>query len=164
MDTLIVAAAKYLLFGVLLGAATAWLSLPRHEKAKLALTGVGALVLTIALIWLAAALHYDARPFVVDPGIKPLFAHVADNGFPSDHTAIAATVSLLVMARRRVLGVVLLAASVLIGVARVAAHVHHVQDIVASIVIAVLAVALSLLALRWVEPRLPSRLARLVRT
>lgn len=161
MDTVIVAIAQYLLFGVLVAAGVAWLFLPRHEKVEFALMAVGAVVLTVALIWLAAALHYDPRPFVVNPAVKPLFAHVADNGFPSDHTAVAATVALLVLARRRVLGVVLLIASVLIGVSRVAAHVHHAQDIVASIVIALVAVAAAEVVWRWSKPRLPERLATL---
>ena len=49
-----------------------------------------ALVIMVVLIKVAAAIYTDPRPFVVDPSIEPLFAHPADNGFPSDHTALAA--------------------------------------------------------------------------
>ena len=115
------------------------LELPRKEKFGLAVHAVVALVSVVLLIQLAAATHADPRPFVVDPSTRPLFAHPPDNGFPSDHTTLAATVALLVMIYRRWLGVVLLAASVLVGVARVAAHVHHGQDIVAGLLIALLA-------------------------
>ena len=117
------------------------------------------LVIVVVLIKLAAAVHADPRPFVVDPSIKPLFVHPGDNGFPSDHTALGATVALLVMTYRRSLGAVLLAASILVGATRVAAHVHHVQDIVAGVLIAALAVGITAAAWRWARLRLPRRLA-----
>ena len=98
------------------------------------------------LIKVFATVHTDPRPFVVNPAVKPLFPHVADNGFPSDHTTMVVTVSLLVILYRRWLGVALLAVSVLVGWARVASHVHHTQDIVAGAVIGVVAVAVALLA------------------
>jgi len=88
-----------------------------------------ALVIMVVLIKVAAAIYTDPRPFVVDPSIEPLFAHPADNGFPSDHTALAATVALVVMMYRRWLGAGLLAAGIVLGAARVAAHVHHAPDI-----------------------------------
>ena len=159
MDSLITATAQYLLFPILIAAAIIWLYLPRHDKVGLAVQTIVSLVIAVALIQLAAAIHTDPRPFVVDPSIKPLFAHPADNGFPSDHTALGATVALLVMTYRRSLGVVLLAASILLGVARVAAHVHHAQDIVAAVLIAALAVGAGAAIWRWVRPRLPRRLS-----
>ena len=161
MDSLIANVAQYLVFAILAAAAIAWLYLPRHEKVGLAAQGVMALALVLVFIRVAAALHSDPRPFAIDGSIKPLFAHAADNGFPSDHTALAAAVALLVMMYRRLLGAVLLAASVLVGVARVAAHVHHAQDIVAALAIAVVAVATAALLWRWIRPRLPRRLADL---
>jgi membrane-associated phospholipid phosphatase len=159
MDALIVAVAQYLPFLVPVAAGIIWLFLPRHDKVGLAVQAMVALIIAAALIALAAAVHSDPRPFVVDPSTKPLFAHPSDNGFPSDHTALAATVALLVMAYRRWVGAMLLAASMLVGAARVAAHVHHVQDIVAGVLIAAVAVAIALAAWWWARPRLPRRLA-----
>ncbi|MHB8187792.1 MAG: phosphatase PAP2 family protein [Dermatophilaceae bacterium] len=161
MDSLIVDVAQYLIFLILVAAGVAWLFLPRHDKVGLAVQGVVALAIALVLIRLAAAIHTDPRPFVVDPSIKPLFAHAADNGFPSDHTAVGVTVALLVMTYRRMLGAVLLAASILVGASRVAAHVHHSQDIVAGVLIAVVAVGITTVAWRWARPRLPPRLADL---
>jgi membrane-associated phospholipid phosphatase len=159
MDSLIVAAAQYLPLLVPVAAAGIWLTLPRREKVGLAAQALLAVVVVIALIQLAAAVHTDPRPFVVDPSLRPLFAHSADNGFPSDHTALAATAALLVMLYRRKLGAVLLAASALAGAARVAAHVHHVQDIVGALLIAVVTVAVVSAIWHWARPRLPGRLA-----
>ena len=161
MDPLIVAAAQYLPVLVVVAAAGIWLTLPRGAKFGLAVQAILSLALVAVLIQVAAAVHTDARPFVVNPSLAPLFAHPADNGFPSDHTALSATVALLVMRYRRALGAVLLAASVLSGAARVAAHVHHAQDIVGSLLIAVVTVALATAIWHWARPRLPGRLAEM---
>jgi membrane-associated phospholipid phosphatase len=161
MDSLIVAVAQYFLYLILVAAALTWLFLPRHDKVGLAIQAIVSLVIVVVLIQLAAAIHTDPRPFAVDQSIKPLFAHTADNGFPSDHTAVAATLALLVMAYRRWPGALLLTGSVLLGAARVAAHVHHVQDIVAGVLIAALAVGIAAATWRWARPRLPRRLAEL---
>ena len=158
MDSLVTAVAQYLLFPILGAAAVIWIFLPRQDKVGLAVQGIVSLVSAVVLIKLTAAIHMDPRPFVVDASIKPLFAHPADNGFPSDHTVVAATVAFLVMTYRRTLGAVLLAGSILVGIARVAAGVHHVQDIVAGVLIAAIAVGLATASWRWARPRLPSRL------
>src|SRR5450631_3400209 len=155
MNTVTAAVAQYLLYLILLAAAVIWLFLPRQDKVALAVRGIVSLVVMVVLIKLAAAIHTDPRPFIVDPSIKPLFAHPGDNGFPSDHTALAATVALVVMIYRRWLGAVLLAASIVLGAARVAAQVHHGQDIVAGLVIAALAVGIAHVTWRWALPRLP---------
>jgi undecaprenyl-diphosphatase len=153
MNSLIAAVAQDLLFLVLFAAAVIWLFLPRRDKAGLAVQAIVSLVLMVVLIKLAAAIHTDPRPFVVDPSTRPLFAHPADNGFPSDHTALGVTVALLVMIYRQWLGALLLAAAIVVGAARMAAQVHHGQDIVAGILIAVMSVGIAASAWRWAGPR-----------
>ena len=154
MDSLIAAVAQYLPLCIPFVAGVVWLFLPRRDKVGLAVQAIMSLVIVAALIHLAAAIHTDPRSFVVDPSTKALFTHAGDNGFPSDHTALASTVALLVMTYRRYLGAALLAASLLAGAARVAAQVHHVQDIVAGVLIAALAVGVTTAAWRWAQPRL----------
>ena len=97
MNNLIVAVAQYLPFLIVVAATGIWFFLPRRDKVGLGVQAVVSLVVAVVLIKVAAAIHTDLRPFVVDPSIKPLFAHPADNGFPSDHTTLAATAALLVM-------------------------------------------------------------------
>lgn len=156
MDALIVAVSQYLLYFILAAAAVTWLYLSRPDKVSMAAQAILALVLAAVLIKVAAAIYTDPRPFVVDRSIKPLFAHGVDNGFPSDHTAVAATVALMVMMYRRWLGAGLLVASVVLGSARVAAHVHHAADVAAGVLIATLAVGAAFVIWRWVRPRLPA--------
>ena len=161
MNSLIVGVAQYLLFFILAAAAVIWLYLPSHDKVGLAVQAIVSLVIAVVLIKVAASIHTDPRPFVVDPSVRPLFTHSADNGFPSDHTTLAATVAFAVMIYRRWLGAALLAASIVVGAARVTAHVHHWQDIVAGLLIAALAVGVAAATWRWARPRLPRRLAEL---
>jgi membrane-associated phospholipid phosphatase len=158
MNSLIVFVAQYLLYFILAAATVIWLYLPQPDKVALAAQAIVSLVVVFVLVKLAAAIYTDPRPFVVDPSIRPLFAHGADNGFPSDHTAVAVTVSLLVMMYRRWLGAALLVASIMLGAARVASHVHHAPDILAGLVIAALAVGVASASWRWIRPQLPPRL------
>lgn len=153
VNSVIVAVAQYALFLVAAGAALVWLRVPREQKLTLAVQAVVTLVVVALLVRLAGAVHTDPRPFVVDPTVRPLFPHPADNGFPSDHTALASAVALLVMSYRRWAGLALLAVSVAIGVARVAAHVHHPEDIVAGLVIGAVAALVGVLAGRAVSSR-----------
>ena len=158
MNSVVVVVAQYLLFVILAAAAAIWLFLPGHDKGGLAVKTVVSLDLMVVLIKVAAGLYTDPRPIVTDPLLRALFPHPADNGFPSDHTALAATVALLEMMYRRWLGALLLAASGALGAARVAANVHHEQDIFAGLLIAAAAVGLAAAIWWWVGPRLPRRL------
>jgi hypothetical protein len=83
----VVLIAQYLLFGLVLLAGLAWLTLDRAGKLRMAVAGVLGLAVLGLFIWLAGTLHVDPRPFVQDPSTAPLFPHPADNGFPSDHAA-----------------------------------------------------------------------------
>lgn len=88
-------------------------------------------------------LYYDPRPQFKD-GATPLFPHGNDNGFPSDHTLLASVLALVAYRFNRPLGYVLGLITVIIGWARVAAHVHHGIDIIGSIAITVLAYIIAL--------------------
>ncbi|HET7661283.1 MAG TPA: phosphatase PAP2 family protein [Oryzihumus sp.] len=158
MDSLIVAVAQYLPFVIVAAGAVVWLLAPRTGKVAMVVEGVVALAAVGVLILVAAALHTDPRPFVVNPSVKPLFAHPADNGFPSDHTALSMTVAALVWVQRRTVGAILAVLALCVGAARVLAHVHHTQDIVAGAVIGVAAAALGVLVWSLVSHRLPTRL------
>ena len=77
------------------------------------------------------------RPFVVD-SINPLFPHVIDNGFPSDHTLLTATIAASVFVFNKKLGSLLFVLTAFVGLARVIAGVHHISDIVGAIIISIL--------------------------
>ena len=107
----------------------------------------GAVALLLSTV--ASSLYYDTRPFVTEH-IVPIIAHSADNGFPSDHTLLTALLGFTIYLHSRVVGGILLLIALLVGVARVAAHIHHPIDIAGSFVIAALSVAfVQLLAFGW---------------
>lgn len=140
MHSLIIFCAKYLIYIVAAFAVLFWLSLTRQRKIELAVGVIVSLIIATILAKIAAKLYYDPRPFVKS-GVKPLFTHPADNGFPSDHTYLSATVAALLFFYHKQLGVLLLVMSVLIGTARVAAHVHSPIDIVAGLLIGIIGAA-----------------------
>lgn len=84
----------------------------------------------------------NPRPFVVEK-IVPLVQHSADNGFPSDHTLLTATIAAVVFVYNKKLGLLLLVIATLVGGARVLAKVHHLTDIFGSIAIAFFSVLIS---------------------
>jgi undecaprenyl-diphosphatase len=138
------------LYAVAALAVVVWLLMPRPEKVAVAVEMVVGLVAMGVLVKAAGALHTDPRPFVVDPSVHPWFSHPADNGFPSDHTAIGCVTAFVVLRHRRAAGVGLLVLAVVVGAARVLAHVHHVEDIVAGVGIGLLAAVTGVLAWRLV--------------
>ena len=144
MHTLIVDIAQYLLYVLAAVAAVVWLLLDRAGKVTLAVqAGLGLALVGIGIL-VAAHLHTDPRPFVHDPNSKPFFAHAADNGFPSDHSAAAGLLTALVFWWKRLVGVLVAAGAALIAWSRVAAHVHHLQDVVAGLLIGAAAGALAI--------------------
>jgi membrane-associated phospholipid phosphatase len=97
-----------------------------------------ALLLAGFLAWLlsgiAGALYFNPRPFV-EHNIQPLFAHGPDNGFPSEHTVLAMTLTSVIYFYRRRLATAALAMTLLVGAGRVWAHVHSWIDIAGGLVI-----------------------------
>lgn len=95
--------------------------------------------LTYLLAKIAGYIIHDPRPFVVEH-IKPLIAHAADNGFPSDHTLLTSVIASVIYVYNKKLGMVLFVISIAIGSARVLAGIHHPLDIVGAMVISIVAV------------------------
>jgi membrane-associated phospholipid phosphatase len=156
VNQLVVFIAQYLLYALVVVAAGVWLTRDRPEKVRLVVEAVAGLVLVGIGIVVAAHLHSDPRPFVHDPNSAPLFAHPADNGFPSDHSAAGGLLTALVLRYKRWWGLVVGVGAVAIAWARVAAHVHHAQDVVAGLGIGLAAGALAV----WLVQLLIGRLNR----
>lgn len=134
MNTLVALVAQGGLYLVAGGAVVAWLVTRRDRRLSLALSAVLAMILVVVCVKVAGSLWTDPRPFVVD-GRPPLIPHGADNGFPSDHTTLAAAVAGVVVAEKRLLGIALLALATALGAARVAGHVHHIPDVALGLVL-----------------------------
>ena len=97
------------------------------------------LALAFSLAKAGTHLYDNPRPFMVGQ-FEPLVPHGVENGFPSLHTLFAATLAALVFTKHRVIGALMYVLAVCIGLARVAAGVHHGVDVIAGLVIASVAV------------------------
>jgi undecaprenyl-diphosphatase len=138
MDNLIIFCAKYLFVAVVGIYILAIIQAsPKHRKA-LVLAFVIAGIIAVVLDKLAGKLYYDPRPFVTHH-LKPLISHSADNGFPSEHTVFTTTISAALIYYRRRLGTLSFGLALLVGIGRVAAHVHSPIDIIGGILIGIAA-------------------------
>ncbi len=158
MDTFFIYTAKYafVLPVVILGTYFFLQRWPRHLR--MALFAIPAGILAYALGKLGSAFYYDPRPFVVGH-FTPLIAHAANNGFPSDHTLLAAALASVGMFWDRRLGVVLWLLAILIATARVYVGVHHTVDVVGSMGFGIVGVSLWYLVLRISIPEKPNGVA-----
>jgi undecaprenyl-diphosphatase len=96
------------------------------------------------------------RPFV-ELGFTPLFPHVPDSSFPSDHTLVGVALAGALLLRAPRIGIWLASLALLVGFARVAVGVHYPSDIVGSAIVALALDALALLVvLRLLLPRTPA--------
>jgi len=149
MDSIIIFGAKYLFVIVALLFVLAWLQAGRKQKLEILLAFIIAGILALVMDKIAAKLYYDPRPFV-SHHLKPLVAHAADNGFPSEHTLFTITLSTIIIFYRKKLGIAAFVLALLVGIGRVAAHVHSPIDIVGGIVFGVVAgIAGYFLARAW---------------
>jgi membrane-associated phospholipid phosphatase len=160
VHTVTVWAAQYLLYAMVVVLAAVWLFAEnRRGKVELGVAAVLGLVLALIFMYVAKHAHSDPRPFVDNPSIKPFFGHSRDDGFPSDHAVAAGLIAGLALWRHRLIGVVLLLAAIVVAWARVAAHVHHLQDVVAGLLLGGLAAAIAAITVILVGQRASWRTA-----
>jgi len=110
-----------------------------HRKKDFFLFALVVLPVSFILSRIAGHLFYDPRPFI-DSSIIPLIKHVPDNGFPSDHALLTGTLASIISVFSAPLGALLWVFAILVGGARVLAHVHHTLDIVGSYLIAIISI------------------------
>ncbi len=82
----------------------------------------------------------NPRPFV-EGNFLPLVSHIPNNGFPSEHALLVFTLALSVYYVNKKVGILLLILGVLVGVGRILTGVHHILDILGSIIISIFVVS-----------------------
>lgn len=157
MNAAIVWVAQYLLFVLAALVGGLMLSGPARIRWRSITAGVLGLGILGLLIIIAAALHTDPRPFVVNPALHPLFPHAPDNGFPSDHSAAAGLLTALAWRLHTRASAIVAMGAALVATARVEAHVHHLQDVVAGLLLGALAGLIALTIVEAIYPRLRGR-------
>lgn len=135
MDEVIVFLASKLHVVIVVIAIITFLLSTKKQRMALALTAMTALPLSYLLGKLASFFYYTERPFS-ELGIAPLVPHIADNGFPSEHTLYAMVIAAVVFSVRKNWGLLLIALAILVGVGRVLTYVHNPIDIVGAVLVA----------------------------
>jgi membrane-associated phospholipid phosphatase len=155
LDSLLSFLAEYFYLIVAVLALVFALTYYRKQILGLILAGGFILVVAYLLSKIATQLISDPRPFIQN-GVPALIQSATDNGFPSDHTlllaAIAATFSLVNWKA----GLTFLGLALLVGLARVYVRVHHLVDILGSVVIVGIALLIYFAAKALIESLLPA--------
>lgn len=153
MDSVIIAAAKYLIYAMVVGFGLIWLlAEKRLGKVQLALAAIIGLVAVLVLIKIASVSYYDPRPFVPiakgGDGIIPVISHADDNGFPSDHSSAAGLMAALVLLRRKwFAGIWFALGALAVAWGRVAAGLHHLLDVGVGLGLGVIAAVIGVLCM-----------------
>lgn len=157
MDAIIIFFASKLHIGIVLVGVLFCALLSNKRRVFFAYKALIALPVAFVLGRFASLVISSPRPFVVE-NIQPLIAHIPNNGFPSEHTLLVATISALVYTESKVVGVILGVLAISVGIARVLANVHHSVDVVGSVGIAVFAVVISSYLVRLLQTLYADRL------
>ena len=143
MNEFIIISAKYLFLISLLIAGYFFVTLSLKEKKIMINLGLISGLISLLLLKISSLLFNDPRPFVVNH-VVPLIPHAIDNGFPSDHTLLTMWIALVVLIFNKRLGIILGLLSLIVGISRVLALVHHPIDIAGSVAIAIISVTVSM--------------------
>lgn len=136
-NLIIVFGAKYLIFLLLLLVVIFFFKQTALIKKQLIIMGLISLPLIYLVAKLGSMLYFNSRPFVAG-GFLPLIPHSPDNGFPSDHVLLSSALAMVIFYYKQKSGLIIMTLSILVGISRVLAGVHHSIDIIGSIVISII--------------------------
>lgn len=154
MSALVIFTGKYLIFIIGLIAIIATLFSEKTVRNNIIILAIISFLLALAIAFVSGSLYYDPRPFVIDHFI-PLIPHSPDNGFPSDHTLFGMVAAATVFIYHRKTGILLGILTILVGIARVIAGIHHPIDIIGGVLIAVAATSVAWAMLKVLSRKFP---------
>ena len=135
MDTITVIIASYFIAIPLTVAIYQLFTMEQPARVRFGALLLAGGILSLILAKIGTSLIHDPRPFM-QGHFDPLIVSATDNGFPSDHTLLAAFIGFAVLSISKRLGIALLVVALTIGLARMSAGVHHSWDILGSFIIA----------------------------
>ena len=141
LDTLSIIGAKYLFILIAGIAFVYFLKQPRSQQKRIVMFAALTLPVIFIVSKIGALLYNDPRPFVAGHFI-PLIRHEPDNGFPSDHVLLCASIAAIIYPSRKSLSLILWALTLLVGISRVHTGLHHSVDVIGSITLAIVVAAI----------------------
>lgn len=136
LNYLLIFGAEYLIFFIVAVALIYFLRQPRKIQKQILFFGIIVLPSAYLLAKIAGLIYFNPRPFV-EGNFVPLVSHVADNGFPSDHTLISATIAAIIYPFNKKISALLWLLALVVGLSRVYVGVHRPIDILASLIIVI---------------------------
>lgn len=136
MNTLIIFGAKYLIYIIVLIMLIFIFFQNKKEKKNIIFFSLFVMPISYIMAKICSFIFYNPRPFVIEK-TTPLVDHIADNGFPSDHTLLAGAIAIIVFFSNKKIGFFLFILAGIVGICRVFAKVHHIEDIIASFIIVI---------------------------
>jgi undecaprenyl-diphosphatase len=135
----------------------------RIETRRILLLAVLAAALALGINAVLGIIIFEPRPFI-GHHVHDLIAHTADSAFPSDHTAVAFAIAVMlwhlpdagrsVVSGRwvapRLIALLTLAVAVFIGIARIYCGLHYPDDVLAGALIGLISAEL----ITWLRPLL----------
>lgn len=152
VDSFFIFGAKYLYLVVIIIAVVWFLKQPRPKQKEILILACVCLPLIFVISIVAGHLYYNPRPFVVE-GFQPLIPHKANNGFPSHHVLLLSAISAIILLFSRRIGLLLWILTILAGFFRVYAGVHHIVDIIGSMLISIILVTIACFVMRYLKNR-----------
>ena len=149
-DLLFIFGAKYLFIFSFLIAGIYFLKQSWPIKKKIIILGIISIVLIYSTALVAGHLYNDPRPFVVDH-FTPLIPHAPDNGFPSDHVLMVSAIAAIILFFSRRIGVILWLITILVALSRVYVGVHHLVDVIGSMLISLVVTSIVYIILKNVS-------------
>lgn len=135
LDAIMIFCASYLIYIIFLVALVCAGLLLLKKEWKPVIYFAATLIVSFALLQLAAHLYVDNRPFV-DHQLHQIVAHATGKSFPSDHTtaSTALAIGILFFTRFKKTGIAVLVGAVVVGFARIFVGVHYPIDILGGLV------------------------------
>ncbi len=137
MDILYIIGAKYLFILPILLGSLLFLNASKSLKKELLIFSIPTLGITLLVGKILNRYIYNSRPFV-EGGFSPLIKHAPDNGFPSDHMLLVASIAMIITFYNKKIGTLLWVLAILVGISRVMVGVHHFADVLGSTLIAII--------------------------
>ncbi len=156
MDTIFIFGAKYLFIFSIILAGIFFFKEKRFTKIYLIIFSALTFIITFVLGIVVGHIYNNPRPFVVEHFI-PLINHAANNGFPSDHVLLVAAISSIFIFVDKKSAIILWGITFLVAFSRVYVGVHHILDVVASSLIALVGATLAFTLLTRLASRISSK-------
>ncbi len=153
MNYLIVFGAKYLFILPIAILIYTWYTQNSQIRWLIIMRTLIAAIAAVLLVHLAIDLFPEIRPYLANHTSALISNPPTDNSFPSDHSVLTFTVSLIIIQFSIPLGLISLASAFLVGFSRVLAGVHFPVDIFGGLIIALVSVEPANLLFPYKRPK-----------